>query len=128
MGGRASQLEYSGAVTADIGVDIADESDTAEVGLKLVCRYGESPPPGIGEGPEMTRLDAERLVKRRCNEGFLSLRARAEEGEAGSEAQLDVPKDGKDRLGIDLLGERGIIGELSPAASDGNWMPPKVDL
>jgi len=57
------------------------------------------------------RGDAERLEKRRRNEGFLSLRIRGEElAELGDwESEMEA-KLGRDRVGISILCDSGVVG------------------
>jgi hypothetical protein len=54
------------------------------------------------------RGDAERLEKRRCNEGFLNLRVRGEEL-AERESEIEA-KFGSDRVGMGLLYNGGVVG------------------
>jgi hypothetical protein len=106
MGGRLDALDFGVNIDRGVGVD-----DVDEVGIN-------------GVGPEMDAVETEaecrdaddRLVKRRCNEGFLILRARKEEGdEAGpfNKGEYPVRDSGAG-------GGRRVIGVVGALPAIGN--------
>lgn len=111
-----------GAVTAEIGVD-TEESEAA-LGD---CAYGPEME-GCAEGE--AREEAERFVKRRCNEGFLSLRARddeAESGVGGGSADMGE-KLGRVKIGVDRFSKSDEWGILSADGLCGNWIDLSIGI
>jgi hypothetical protein len=103
-GGRVYTADW-GAVTADTGVETEDSDDVLDVRRK-----------GDAIGAEMYGLpsdeESERLEKRSCKDGLLSLSARGEEGAEFVNPGEESP--GKDRLGVDIRAKTLVVGESLP--------------